>query len=398
MWAKHLRIFQFARPKPYTVCGRAFTTVWQPALSGSKVLNQVLHDRPVSTEELEATAPPAHYLHSLAELVAEARQKPARLYQRSIRRPNQLGQVPCQGCGRYLEPAAFRKARLRCKSCERSDHLNYNATLRGTLMRLAFSSKARSVIKNISHCLDLDDLLDMLLEQEGRCAYSGVALELMRPCTHWRMSLERRDNSEGYVRDNCVFVAGEFNSSDFSRCRGVREQDVSGTAQWSAHKVASVSNLGGFRVDAQRLHADVSLALECPRLSCAQGRQEYTRAYNRTLRGRAKILVSSASKRCAQVGHVCEMGYGDILQMLLAQGGRCFYSGVPLRYDQPHVDWQMSLERLDNSLEYTKENCVLIAAEFNTPDQSKHAVREVRGSSQWSRAKVMHVWGHARCL
>ena len=259
------------------------------------------------------------------------------------------------------------------------------------------SSKARSVKKGMSHGLGLHDLLNMLVEQEGRCGYSGVALEILHPCTHWRISLERRDNLEGYVRSNCVFVAGEFNSSDHSRYRGVREQDIHGTAQWSANKVASVSNLACFRVDAQRLHADVSFALECPRLSYAEGHREYTRAYYRTLRGRAMKLVNNARARTAKLGHACELSFGDILQMLLSQGGRCFYSGVPLRYEQPHVDWQMSLERLDNRQGYTKENCALIAAEFNTFDHSKHSIREVRGSAQWSRAKVLHVWGHRHC-
>ena len=391
MWATPLRILQLARPKPYKVCGRAFTKACKPAVSGSTLSNQV------SEEELAATAPPVHYLTSLAELAAEARHVPLRSYPscpRCIRRPNQLGEIPCNGCGRYLEPDAFGKGQSRCKSCGRSAWMHRSFTLRGTLLRMAAGSKSRSVKKGIGHHLDLHDLLDMLLEQEGRCGYSGVALEILRPCAHWRISLERRDNLEGYVRDNCVFVANEFNSSDFSRCRGVREQDVRGTAQWSAQKVDFVSNLGGFSVDVQRLHADVSLALERPRLSSAQGSQEYYRAYTRSLRGRAVRLVTNAKSRSAQVGHVCEINYADILQMLLAQSGRCFYSGVPLRYDQPHVDWQMSLERLDNGRWYAKDNCVLIAAEFNTPDNSKHAVREVLGSSQWSRAKVMHVWGH----
>ena len=391
-----LRIFHAATPKPYRVGGRASTRAWLPALSGSRFLSQVLHDRPVSEAELAATAPPVHYLPSLAELVAEARQKPRgpRSCKRFRRRPNQLGEIPCYHCGRYLEPDAFGNGRSRCKSCERNRQMRYDGTLRGTLVRLAARSKWRSVKKGIGHHLDLHDLFDMLLEQEGRCAYSGVALEILHPCAHWRISLERRHNSEGYVRDNCVFVANEFNSSDFSRHRGVREQDVRGTAQWSAQKVAFVSSLGGLRVDVQRLHADVSLALEPPRLSYARGPQQYRHAYHRTLRGRAMRLASNARFRTARVGHVCEVRYDDILQMLLAQHGRCFYSGVPMRYDQPHVDWQMSLERLDNSLGYTKNNCVLIALEFNTSDHSKHAVREVRGSSQWSRAKVMHVWGH----
>jgi len=84
----------------------------------------------------------------------------------------------------------------------------------------------------------------------------------------------------------------------------------------------------------------------------------------------------------------------QVLHMLEQQGGCCYYSGVPLEYKRPHSDWRMSLERLDNSLGYTPENCVLIAIEFNTSDQSRNkATTEVFGTAQWSREKVEHIWG-----
>ena len=76
-----------------------------------------------------------------------------------------------------------------------------------------------------------------------------------------------------------------------------------------------------------------------------------------------------------------ELELDDVLGMLWAQRGRCFYSGVPLRYAQSNVDWLMSLERLDNAKTYTKKNARLVALEFNT-------------ANQWSRRKVQFVWGN----
>ena len=90
----------------------------------------------------------------------------------------------------------------------------------------------------------------------------------------------------------------------------------------------------------------------------------------------------------------CSITRGILLHLLAKQGGRCFYSGVPLEYKLVHTHWRLSVERLDNSLGYTLENCVLIALEFNTPDYSRNtAVTEVFGTAQWSREKVWHVWG-----
>ena len=86
----------------------------------------------------------------------------------------------------------------------------------------------------------------------------------------------------------------------------------------------------------------------------------------------------------------------DVLNMLREQGGRCYCSSVPLEYTFVHSDWRISLERLDNDTGYAKENCVLVACEFNTPDYSRNKTPyEVHGTAQWSRAKVAYVWGPA---
>ena len=113
-----------------------------------------------------------------------------------------------------------------------------------------------------------------------------------------------------------------------------------------------------------------------------------------TLRGAAQVLICNARSRAAQRGHQCTLNVGNVLDMLWSQGARCYYSGVPLECLQPNSHWRMSLERLDNNLGYDMENCVLIAAEFNTSDQSRNkATGEVSGTAQWSRAKVQYVWG-----
>eukprot|EP01084_Bolivina_argentea_P216759 368173_1 len=59
------------------------------------------------------------------------------------------------------------------------------------------------------------------------------------------------------------------------------------------------------------------------------------------------------------------------------QNGVGFYSHVPLTF-RPLSDWQASLERLNPDLDYTCDNVVLDALEFNCP-------------GQWSEAKVMQI-------
>ena len=118
------------------------------------------------------------------------------------------------------------------------------------------------------------------------------------------------------------------------------------------------------------------------------------RAYRSTLRGHLKTILSRAQRRSKLRGQECSVSFSTLLCMLERQQGRCFYSGVPLQYKELHTNWRLSLERLNNEVGYTEDNCVLIAVEFNTPDYSRNsAVTEVFGTAQWSRAKVQHVWG-----
>ncbi|CAE7273342.1 unnamed protein product [Symbiodinium sp. CCMP2456] len=325
---------------------------------------------------IESTAPPQKYLSRLADLVQEAQHSRSCAGSRS-KSPHRTGDE-CRGM-----PCASRQ---------------YHRTLRGNASVLVCAARRRSREKGWDSSLDRDDIFQMLLEQGGRCNYSGVPMEILVPHSHWRMSLERLNNSEGYRRQNCALVAAEFNSGDFSRALGVKQADVEGSAQWSAEKHRFVSNACNLIVDLEKLQQDVVDAFRKPFLSGMPSRSSYRRAYSRTLRSRSKSLIYSAHARSRMRDEDCELEYTDILRMLLQQRGRCFYSGVPLQYERPHTDWVMSLERLDNSIGYVKGNCVLIASEFNTPDRSKTAKWEVRGSSQWSLAKVMHVWGRAGFL
>ena len=45
---------------------------------------------------------------------------------------------------------------------------------------------------------------------------------------------------------------------------------------------------------------------------------------------------------------------------------RCEYSNIPMSLKQC-FDWSLSIERLDNDIGYTRENILLVCAEFNTP-------------------------------
>lgn len=255
------------------------------------------------------------------------------------------------------------------------------------------------------------------------------------------MSLERLNNEVGYVRSNCVLIAAEFNTPDYSRNKsGVSR--VFGTAQWSRYKVQSLPLLRAKNVDSNELARLIQEArggdrrgrgyrrtsLRKPNLLgewscskcgaykpveefqanarnsnkissyCRECQHKHTLEYERTLRGNAARMARGAKSRAARKGLHCTVSHEDILDMIWAQHGRCYYSDVPMEMMIPNSNWRMSLERIDNSVGYIHGNCVLIAAEFNTSDHSNSAKYEVFGSAQWSKEKVDFVWGtvHSR--
>ena len=349
---------------------------------------------------LTETAPPMQYLAKLEEVVAEARVKPntglgARPAEPQVR--NQIGELLCTGCSQYLPAEVFPRGGRRCTECIQARKNDYACTVRGTAYGIVRNARSRAKAKNDRCNLDMHDILDMILSQGGRCAYSGIPMEIKYNHSHWRVSLERMKNSAGYSRDNCVLTAHEFNSFDYTRPAGSRRGVVDGSAQWSAKKVRYVGQ--NLPVNVQGLEDDIHHALSSTSFKSSQLELNVCREWPRrwTLRARAQQLAGTARQRSAKWGHSCQMHFADILEMLQDQGGRCFYSGVPLQYSRCHTDWVMSIERLNNALGYERKNSVLIAAEFNTTDLSRRARGKVRGSAQWSLAKVRHVWGQDGC-
>ena len=217
---------------------------------------------------MERTAPPLQHLGQLADIVHEARCAISCDVSRGkTRRANEHGEMPCASCGQYFPTERFYPNKSWCKECESLRSLEYERTLRGNASRLVISARSRSRKKGWPCSLQRDDIFEMLLEQDGRCHYSKVPMEILLPHSNWRMSLERLNNSFGYDRQNCVLIAAEFNSSDYSRFKGVKVEDVHGSAQWSVKKVQFLSSAYKSHVDVEVLEQDVIDAHRKPFLS-----------------------------------------------------------------------------------------------------------------------------------
>eukprot|EP01084_Bolivina_argentea_P099863 179449_1 len=74
--------------------------------------------------------------------------------------------------------------------------------------------------------IDGEFLLNLYKQQQGKCYYSNISLNLQRLCD-WQCSLERLDQNIGYNKENVALIALEFNHAE----------------QWTLQKILEIPNL-----------------------------------------------------------------------------------------------------------------------------------------------------------
>ncbi len=92
------------------------------------------------------------------------------------------------------------------------------------------------------------------------------------------------------------------------------------------------------------------------------------RNYGKSLRVRAVNLVqhavASTKKRTQKGRSMCDVEIDTdwVIDQLKHQDHKCFWSGQPIKWDdEPYSPWQISLDRRDPTLGYSKINTVLTA-------------------------------------
>lgn len=121
-------------------------------------------------------------------------------------------------------------------------------------------------------------------------------------------------------------------------------------------------------IDGSLIHASSELQKLNKQLSKIK-RDYLTRLYH-TSRESAKQRLKKGRKEAG----VHNITLNDLFQLYISQAGECYYTGMSMILES-HSDWRGSVERLDPELGYTKENTVLICAEFNS-------------SVQWDLSKI----------
>ena len=86
---------------------------------------------------------------------------------------------------------------------------------------------------------------------------------------------------------------------------------------------------------------------------------KHSQKYVNSLKGRLKRLVTGAKRSSKERGHLFDIGEEDVLACWIAQEGKCAYTG----WDMSTISGDfrvVSIERIDNSKGYLKDNFILV--------------------------------------
>lgn len=286
-----------------------------------------------------------------------------------------------------------------CIPCQAQYDIERRSTVRGALLQLLSNAKkntTRRVKRGRHECdqevMSIEEAEQMYNDQKGFCYYWPTKLVSLVPNSAFHVSLERV-NAGGYPRINCVLACLEFNSA----------------RQWSWPKIEEmmvisstphVFNFSKFISDVyyppkhipnpKCVNPDHTKSDDSHR-RCKQCRA----AHQKRLMSIPKLFlehhVNRMNRRNREKGSNSIILLSQVIQKILEQDGKCYYSNLPMVFSNCS-NWQLSSERLDPTKVYTVDNLVFICLEFNSTCNRDVKARKYDGSdigksSQWTRVK-----------
>ena len=116
---------------------------------------------------------------------------------------------------------------IQCKKCirERTKKWNklhptasddYRFSFKGVVYRIVNQARARAKHKKLPIKITPEWVFKKLIEQDYKCAYSGMPFDFSKPKEKdrtrlWLPSIDQRIAGNGYTEDNCVLVCGIVN-------------------------------------------------------------------------------------------------------------------------------------------------------------------------------------------
>jgi hypothetical protein len=305
----------------------------------------------------------------------------------------------------------------RCKICKSKSDYERSKTLRAVLIKMLSHAKYHSKSRKdkgreeAGECtITISDLEEQWNIQDGKCWYSNIPMNIDK--NDWKMSLERLDTDKGYIKDNVVFCCREFNNSSQWSYEKIQEMlDIldkgieSNTVSFENPKKerGPQRNIEKFEIDGIKhficnFCSVIKPMSEHTQHGCKTCKAEKEKYRKETPRATIQSIISHAkshskdreNRNVDKRDNSVDIDFDFLVELFNKQKGLCAYSGIPLQFGSYHENnWTVSLERIDVSKGYVKDNVCLICLEFNTSNQTvlyKHDA-DSRGNAGFTKEK-----------
>ena len=303
-----------------------------------------------------------------------------------------------------------------CRSCENRYSADYRSTLKGCVTTLLASAKKHAATRKEKRTdqsgeftLVRKDLFDIWENQKGLCFYSGIPLSL-NGC--WKISLERLDQTQGYVKSNAVLCCLELNTASqwshkkIQEMLAILDEDVKSNdvnfdkkeGRKKAEKVQrqNIGNVLHYRCNVCKIFLTTDAFRKNMYSFCRQCEKNIKKLAYETPRASLQQLVSNAKSHTEQRikrnnkhhDNTFDIDFDFLVALYKKQKGLCAYSGLPLHFGiYNDINWTTSLERIDACKGYVKTNVCLICFEFQATEISVK-MNECQGNmTGWNKEK-----------
>ena len=281
----------------------------------------------------------------------------------------------------------------RCKQC----HKEHKHTRGGRINTLVHNARRNTIKRNKKgrgHAFNItEEYINKLLDDKDNCCDLSDQ-PLTSTTGPFQMSLDRIKDSKGYVEGNVRVVGLVFNTAKkwtkkkFAQVFKndpmtyiVRDASFEKEKKTRTTRDTHSSREGYAKCWVCETENPITEFYADKSKGCKPCYSRRSKEYKSTPIGRLNQLKSDAkqdhNRRCKKSSFkrrkhaedVVLITFEDLVEIWIRQGGRCFYSGMPMQFDGDK-DWLVSLERIDPLGTYTKKNVVLVCAEFNATDNA----------------------------
>ena len=301
----------------------------------------------------------------------------------------------------------------KCKKCKSKYNDEYRNTTEGYVRFLLKGLKYRAKTNNENEfTITFDYLMKTITEKPYMELLPDFPL-YPRP-GDWQISLGKHDESKDYSEQNLRILPSELN------CR----------IKWSNEKILSILEIsysiklsedeierqlyekhpGSSQLYTGKLQInEVDETVRCKYCGvwkdlqsfsktspsrCRDCFSEYDKSRPNFLNGKLRSILKdckASAKRKENSNNrrgEFNLTLDDLIDIYKSQGGRCKYSKIRFQFGSINDTWWvLSPERVDVMRGYTRDNVVLICAEFNTTDFTSILKYESEGTGRWNKSK-----------